>query len=207
MLALVACAKGTLDNAQNFGVSVSTTQSSSASNGDDDESTTDADDGSESEGGTAGSDPATTDPATTESAGTDPGESSGVLEESSSGAPITTMSEESSSTGGGPVLPDVGPWEACDLADCELGNDCIGLTGLRSYAPYCSPVCVTDDDCPFPDDGDALPVCALSVDDADPTNCALLCEVDGVPYGTCPGGMSCAEVPDQPTPVSICMWP
>lgn len=210
VLALAACAKGTLDNTTTFGVSFTTTQSASSAEDSGDEADSGDTGGSTSEGGEADATtaPVTTAPITTDPASSDGGADSGPAEESSGGGPVTTMTTDPATDDGMPPPPDVGPWEACDLADCEAGNDCIELTGLRSNAPYCSPQCTEDADCPLPPDGDALPVCALSSDGAAvPTNCALLCEYDGLPYGTCPAGMVCTDVPDQMTPVSICMWP
>lgn len=211
VLALAACAKGSLDNTTTFGGSFSTTQSASSADASGDEEDSGDTGGSTSGGGDGEGDttmPVTTMPITTDPASSEGGPDSGPAQESSDGGPITTMTTDPSTDDGMPPPPDVGPWEACDLAACEAGNDCIELTGLRSNPPYCSPQCTTDADCPAPPDGDALPVCALSADGAtDPTNCALLCEYDGLPYGTCPAGMACTDVPDQTTPVSICMWP
>jgi hypothetical protein len=156
---------------------------------------------------TSASDTTASSVADTSSSSGPPQESSsegGPAESSDSGS-TTSMSSESSSTGS---TPAPGAWEECDGVVCEAGNDCTAVTGLRGNAPFCSPQCMTDDDCPPPPDGDATPICALAIDGADsPTNCALLCAYDGMDYGTCPAGMDCTEIPDQTTPVSLCAWP
>ena len=149
---------------------------------------------------------------TTASSVADTSSGSGPPQESSSeagpaesdGGSTMATSSESSSTGG---MPAPGAWEECEGVMCEAGNDCTTITGLGNAA-FCSPQCMDNGDCPPPPDGDATPVCALVAGGADSaTNCGLLCAYDGMDYGTCPAGMDCTELPDQMTPVSLCLWP
>ncbi|MBC8066824.1 MAG: hypothetical protein IAG13_00700 [Deltaproteobacteria bacterium] len=214
VLTATACAQGSLENAgSSFGQSASATQVTTvADTGDDASSSSGAAETTSvaESSGASGTATATTTP-TTEggSSGAVESSSSGAQEESSSGAPITTMGvETSSSDDGTPPPPDASAWGSCDEADCEAGNDCLNITGLREFSPWCSPQCVVDLDCPAPPDGDAYIGCLASGEgEEEPTNCVLVCEYDGLDYGTCPTGMACAAVPDQATPISLCMWP
>ena len=189
-----ACAQGSLDNG-GFGFSasgpgpVSTTATATAG---------DSDGASSSSGAAeAGSGEASTAVATTTSDAME--SSSGGAVDTSTGGAASSGSDASASmtdasmtgasmTGGDPP-PEVGEYEDCAAATCVDGSDCIELTDLPANDAFCSPQCTVDADCPAGPGGDALPVCALSDAMAvDPTNCVLLCEYDGLDYGTCPGG-------------------
>lgn len=216
VLTATACAQGSLENGgSSFDPTASATQVTAAadtgdgasSGGDDGESTAIVSDS----GDASSSMPVTTAPATEEgsSSAIESSGSTGAAEDSSSSGPITTMGAPSSSSDDGtPPPPDASAWASCDEADCEAGNDCLNITGLREYLPWCSPQCIVDLDCPAPQDGDAYVGCLASGEgEEDPTNCVLVCEYDGLDYGTCPTGMACAAVPGQTTPISLCMWP
>lgn len=213
LLAFVAaCAEGSLAN-PGFGAPVSTTQPTpSDSGGDEDAETSTGTAAGGAEGDSSGPEAASSSGAP--ESGPQDSSSSGATDPSagsSSDGGATDPSAGSSSDGGVEPPPDpppsVGPWESCEAATCEPGSDCITVTGLDANDAYCAPACVTDDDCPLPDSGDATPFCALVADDAiDPTNCALVCEYDGADFGTCPNGMACASIPGQAPTISLCMW-
>lgn len=224
LLALVSifgCAQGSLEG-PGFGLPVTATQPAQSDTGDDDDDETGSSSGegsgsvsasggvtSAADAGSSSGDPVSAGPESSDDGVTvDPS-----AEESSSGVDPTDASAtdptDASDDGDPPPPPppDAGPWESCEAADCEAGNDCITVTGLDANDAYCSPQCQTDLDCPYPDTGDATPFCALVADDAvDPTNCALVCEYDGLDYGTCPNGMECAGIPGQDPTISLCMW-
>ncbi|MBK8236544.1 MAG: hypothetical protein IPK74_13390 [Deltaproteobacteria bacterium] len=206
-----ACAQGSLDNG-GFGFSasgpgpVSTTATATAGDSDGGSSSSGAAEASGDEASTAAA--TTTGDATASSSGGAADTSTGGAASSSdASASMTDASMTGASMTGGDPPPEVGEYEDCAAATCVDGSDCIELTDLPANDAFCSPQCTVDADCPAGPGGDALPVCALSDAMAvDPTNCVLLCEYDGLDYGTCPGGMSCTSIPGQTTSISVCMW-
>jgi hypothetical protein len=199
---MLACAKGST-SPQHY---VGTIGSGSATAPDPD----DGDDGDgedEDEGEATSTSDGVDDPFAESSDDGAPAESSGAAE--SSGVAESSGDDgvaESSEDDGAPAPPS-DAWDACDASACEEGSDCVGVDGLRGFSDFCSPQCETADDCFPPATGDAVPVCAIDVGGAgESTHCALVCEVDGDPFGECPNGMFCIDLPGQPTPVSICMW-
>lgn len=217
-LAMVACAQGSLEPGTSFNPTVGTMQPGDSGDDEGDDADDGDDDGSETTGGGEGSasvdDGGSTgaDPTTNEGEGTtDPASASAEDESTSDPPPMETSTtdpggeEEAGSDTDPGMLPDAGPYEDCTLPDCEAGNDCLGIVGLDDYAPYCSPQCTEDADCPA--GGTAAPSCILSEEGAPaPTNCVLLCEYDNEVLGNCPTGMTCADLPGQTTQVGLCMW-
>ncbi len=204
VLLVSGCARGSVGPSQYVASISSSTQAADEGDGEEGsaESEAEAEDTAEGESSGLPDDGA---PASSEDG--DPAESSGVPAESSEGGSSDDGGFASSEDDGAP-LPDVSEWEPCSDDNCEAGSDCVGVDGLRSFETYCAPQCEVADDCTPPPDGDAVPVCAISAGGApSPTHCALVCEVDGDPFGECPAGMFCIDVPGQMTPVSICMWP
>lgn len=219
----LGCAKGSLEGPVTFGVPHTATSSDPSDTGDDDGdddgeqtgttgnnsgSEVSSADGEESSTGSPVSGPEeSSDDAASVDASAE-GESSSSDPSAASASMSTDDSASASASNDDGVMPppEAGPWEDCQAATCEVGTDCITVNGVAGE-PYCSPQCVTDLDCPFPDSGDASPYCLLVGEGAvDPTNCALVCEVDGLDYGTCPDGMSCTSVPGQDPSISLCMW-
>ena len=87
-----------------------------------------------------------------------------------------------------------GPWEeACPKGDeCDEGQLCarrIGLPGYTVTHSICAEPCETDDQCPPPSAGNAVPQCQPH------GACRLACG-SGV---ACPAGTVCAD--------GSCMWP
>jgi len=212
-LTLVACAQGNLEPGTSFNPTVGGTQPSDTGN-DDGDGDDDGDSGeaSGSTGGSATADEGSSGPAPTTNEGdstTDPTDASAEGESTTEPMPGDTsttepMNDDGIDTEPG-MLPDAGPYEDCSLPDCEAGNDCLGIVGLDDYAPFCSPQCTSDADCP--PGGTAVPSCILSEEGAaDPTNCVLLCSYDNESLGNCPNGMTCADIPGQTTQVGVCMW-
>ena len=149
-------------------------------------------------------------------------------ESTSTGAPMTTMPEESTGemdTSGGvtcnppceagqqcidgqcfdmpgddtstgeppPMSSDYGP---CDM--CAAGEMPVAIMGLDGFC-FCSPEC-DGMTCPAPNDGTAMPVCALGFEmGAPPTQCALVC----TSTDDCPMGASCEDL----GMASICSFP
>ncbi len=220
------CAQGNLDPGSSFGM----TQAASSADDDDD----DDDDTGEDEDET-GADAGSTGAEST-GASADDGTSAADSADTSSGAPVTATAEESTTTApaesseGEPATTEAGddmseestddmpaeddapppmaePWESCETLACVADAPCITVTGLRDYSPYCAPECMVDADCPDPG-GTAQVVCGLVPEgETEPTQCAAFCEFDGMVLGVCPVGMSCVDVPDQPTQIAVCMWP
>ena len=228
MVLVLGCAQGDLEGPGSFGLPNTTTLTTTQADTEDDDGETedDTDDG-DGDGDTGPSTQSSTDPATEDAStstpvttaedssgdgSTSPDDSasaSASAEESSSTDPIDptdATNDDGAMDDGVEPPPDAGAWGNCEAAVCELGNDCITVNGVVGDA-YCAPQCATDLDCPFPDSGDATPMCLLVGEGAvDPTNCTLVCEVDGLDYGTCPNGMTCTSVPGQDPTVSLCMW-
>ncbi|MBX7082998.1 MAG: hypothetical protein K1X88_27580 [Nannocystaceae bacterium] len=215
-VALVACAQGSLDGPTSFGFTVGMTNVTVGDGGEESTGGGSDSDTSAGSGSTGGSASASADGGSTSTGAAEGSSSDSGLSASASMSAGESSSGASASADGGsmttmdpppPPPMDVGPWEDCANANCEAGNDCIELTDVMTDEPYCSPQCTTDADCPLPATGDALPICALSADGAaDPTNCALLCEYDNLPYGTCPNGMTCTDIPGQTTQIALCVW-
>ena len=230
LMLVLGCAQGSLEGPGSFGLpstATMTTTTQGDTDDDDGETEDDTDDGDgDGDGDTGSSTPSSTDPSTADdesssapittaedsseddSASLDDSASASGQESSSSdpSASATNSDDGASMDDGALPPPDAAGWENCEAAVCELGNDCITVDGVAGEA-YCAPQCVTDLDCPYPDTGDATPFCLLVGEGAvDPTNCALVCEADGLDYGTCPDGMSCTSVPGQDPSISLCMW-
>lgn len=196
---VLACAKGSTAPSH-YVASISSATVADDGDGDDEG------DDDEGEGETSTSDGVDVPPASSDDGA--PAESSGVAVESSGEVGSSDEGFAESSEDDGANTPPSSAWEDCDASACELGSDCVGVDGLRAFADFCAPQCEVADDCIPPPDGDAVPVCAIDVEGAgSSTHCALVCEVDGEPFGDCPTGMFCIDLPGQPTPVSLCMWP
>lgn len=216
---MLGCAKGSAEGPTSFGLPTgSATQPSPSDSGESQE-----DSGSDSSGNSGGGDGTTAEqaegssgsPVSTADDSSDGGvtldptaeASTSVGDPSASASASASMTDPSTDSGVEPPPAEVGAWEDCAAATCEVGSDCITVTGLDNNDPYCSPQCVSDFDCPLPASGDATPYCALVADNAvDPTNCALVCESDGFDLGTCPNGMVCTSIPGQNPTISLCMW-
>lgn len=202
----LACAKGGTGSPSHYAASVATTVAGDEGDAEDDDGDDDEDDDGE-ETGVASSEGGVEDPPESTDEG-GPAQSTGVAEETTDDGGVEDDGAAESSGDEGPVGPPSSAWEACNASGCEAGSDCVGVDGLRAFESFCAPQCEVADDCFPPDDGDAVPVCAIDAEGGgQSTHCALVCEVDGEPFGTCPGGMFCIDLPGQPTPVSICMWP
>jgi hypothetical protein len=93
-------------------------------------------------------------------------------------------------------------WGECTSmtsADCESGAVCSGITASPSGTGYCSPTCMSDDDCSAkPASGAITPTCiaAGGFGGAPQMRCVLDCttNTDG-----CPSGMSCVPQPAAPS--------
>lgn len=200
----IACAKGSTTPSR-YGGSVSGTAAVEEGDGegDGDGEAEDGDDDA-SVGSTSGD---VEDPPASSDDGT-PAESSDGSAESNDDAASSDEGFAESSEDDGANGPPSSAWEECNASGCEEGSDCVGVDGLRAFASFCAPQCEVAEDCFGPDDGDAVPICAIDAGGAgESTHCALVCEVDGDPFGECPAGMFCIDLPGQPTPVSLCMWP
>lgn len=114
------------------------------------------------------------------------------------------MEESSSEDDGTEPLAD--EYESCATNECVAGSQCIDITDLEEYDPFCSPDCESDADCPSVGGG-VESWCALVPDgELDPASCVLVCSYDDDVLGDCPGAMDCIEVPGQDPPISVCMW-
>jgi hypothetical protein len=230
LLALsVGCAQGSLEGPGSFGLPTGATMTTQADTGDDEGETEDeTDEDGDGDGDTGPSTQSSTDPSTDTAmddssssapitTAEDSSDGSASLDDSASAedssssdasasASATNSDDGASMDDGVEPPPEVGPWENCEAATCEVGTDCLTVNGVAGEA-YCSPQCIDDLDCPYADTGDATPFCLLVDEgDVDPSNCTLVCEVDGLDYGTCPTGMTCTSVPGQDPSVSLCMW-
>ena len=122
---------------------------------------------------------------------------SGVIEPTTdSGDPTTTTMDPT--TDDGDEMPPENPYPNCSGPNtCEDGaQNCIELTPFMSWgvtAHACAPPCEGEGDCPAPQ-GDATPACVSGF-------CRLHCDPDAT---TCPEGMQCYEVYDDP---DVCLYP
>jgi len=101
---------------------------------------------------------------------------------------------------GEPTTGDPPPMGAdygsCDM--CAAGEMPVAIMGLDGFC-FCSPVC-DGMSCPDPNEGDAMPVCALGFEMGQPpTQCVLVCTT----AEDCPTGASCENV----GMASICTYP
>jgi hypothetical protein len=92
-----------------------------------------------------------------------------------------------------PMGSDYGPCNAC-----AAGEMPVGIMGLDGFC-FCSPMC-QGMSCPEPNEGDALPTCALGFEPGQPpTQCVLVCQNSD----DCPSGASC----ENAGMASICSHP
>lgn len=170
----------------------------------------DSADGTSPGSSTGASESATMTMSGTESATAEEGSNEGTpLEDTSAGStdegPLDEGPLEESSSDDGNE-PQADEYESCEPAECVAGTQCIDVTDLEEYDSFCSPECVTDDDCPTVPGG-VESWCALVPDGRlDPQSCVLVCSVDDIPQGDCPGSMECVDVPNVGSQISVCMW-
>jgi hypothetical protein len=176
-------------------------------------------------GGDDGDTGVTTFPTPTSGMATD---TSAGEESTTTGAPMTTMTEESTdegmdTSGGVTCDPPCEPGQECvagqcfdppgesssgdpppmssDYGSCDMcaaGEMPVGIMGLDGFC-FCSPAC-DGMTCPAPNEGDAMPVCALGFEKGEPpTQCALVCTT----MEDCPMGASCENL----GMASICTHP
>lgn len=191
--ALVACAHGDEDGGVTYGAFTSTAVGSGG------ESSTDP-------GPSDGSDDGDDVPVDPGGSSSSSGDGDGEGEDATStgmAAGGESSSGGAADTGGEPV-PEVGPWEDCSEANCADGIACLGLDGIAD-AFYCSPHCVDHSDCVAPAGSDAMALCAVVTDGGAPSQCALLCSLDGEPQGDCPAFMACTPMPGASPPFSLCV--